>query len=201
MNITATPQIIPISWNDYLTRNFDRSIIPWEQYRYSGTGVIEVVGESIQTVEIADALRDRLKAEIKRLGTDWKTYQNSISIEVERSSKQERIPDILVIDGATRRLIGDESRMVTRDMPAPTLAVEVISPSSQKDDLKEKPFEYMERGVGEYVSIDWRAKVVTVWSRTDGKSYNYCQYTKTQSVVLESFPDLGLTVNELIVGS
>ena len=60
MNITATPQIIPISWNDYLTRNFDRSIIPWEQYRYSGTGVIEVVGESIQNVEIADALRDRL---------------------------------------------------------------------------------------------------------------------------------------------
>ena len=61
MNIALSPQTIPLSWQDYIAKNFDRSTIPWERYRYSGSGVVEVAGESIQNVEIADALRDRIK--------------------------------------------------------------------------------------------------------------------------------------------
>ena len=92
MNIALSPPVIPISWQDYVARNFDRTIIPWQRYRYSGTGVIEVSGEAVRNVEIADELRDIVRSEIRRLGHNWKCYTDSISLEVERSQKEERIP-------------------------------------------------------------------------------------------------------------
>ncbi|MEM9219027.1 MAG: Uma2 family endonuclease [Cyanobacteria bacterium P01_F01_bin.150] len=200
MDLALSPQIVSMSWQDYIARNYDRAIIPWDRYRYSGTGVIEVGGEAIQNVEIADELRDRFKAEIKRLGLDWKTYQNSLSVEVEHSIKQERIPDVLVIDGATRSLMDRESRIITKDMPAPILIVEVVSPSSKVDDLEDKPFEDMGRGVGEYLSINWRNEIVMVWSRTeDGKTYNVVTYHVGEQVALQTFPELMITVDQLIL--
>lgn len=92
MNIALSQQTIPMSWQDYLAKNYDRAIIPWERYRYSSSGVVEVVGESIQNVEIADALRDRIKAEINRLGLNWRSYQNIIGVEVERSDNKKEFP-------------------------------------------------------------------------------------------------------------
>ena len=200
MNIGLSPQTISITWPDYLARNYDRSLIPWPQYRYSGTGVVEVSGEALRNVDIADELRDMLRGEIRRLGHPWKCYTDSISLEVELSDKEERIPDIMVITQETHALIGDESRIVTRDMPAPILVVEVISPSSLKEDLETKPFEYMHCSVGEYVSIDWRKENVQVWSYTgDGKNYNFCEYRTGERVLLKSFPSLVITVDEMIL--
>ena len=202
MNIAVSPQTIPMSWQDYLARNYDRTQIPWPRYRYSGTGVVEVSGEALRNVDIADELRDLLRDEIKRLGHRWKCYTNSISLEVELSEKEERIPDLMVITSATHGMIGNESRIVTRDMPAPILVVEVVSPSSLKEDLETKPFEYMHRSVGEYVSIDWRKETVQVWSRTeDGKNYNFCEYRSGERVQFNSFPALVITVDSMILKS
>ena len=97
-------------------------------------------------------------------------------------------------------MLDDDSHVITLDMPAPLLVVEVVSPSSVKDDLEDKPFEMMERGVGEYVSIDWRNENVQVWSYTgDGKNYNFCEYHSGERVILNSFPSLVITVDELIL--
>ena len=196
MNIAVSPQTIPIPWPDYLAGNYDRALIPWPRYRYSGTGVVEVGGEAIRNVEIAQKLFLIVLAQ----AADYFVYMNSISVEVERSQKEERIPDVLVITKETRQVMGDESKIVTLDMPAPVLVVEVVSPSSIKADLEEKPFEMMERSVGEYVSIDWRKEIVQVWSRTeDGKTYNFSEYRSGERVVLNSFPELLVSVDEMIL--
>ena len=196
MNIAVSPQTIPIAWQDYLARNYDRTLIPWPRYRYSGTGVVEVSGEAVRNVEVAQNLFLLVLAQAR----DYVVYMNSISVEVERSQKEERIPDLIVINKETRQQMGDESRIVTLAMPAPILVVEVVSPSSVKEDLEEKPFEMMERGVGEYVSIDWRKEVVQVWSFTgDGKNYNFCEYRTGERVLLKTFPELVLTVDEMIL--
>ena len=200
MNIALSPQTISLTWQDYLAGNYDRALIPWPRFRYSGTGVVEVSGEAVRNVEIADELRDILRSEIKRLGYNWKCYTDSISLEVELSAKEERIPDLMIITKETRQMMGDESRIVTRSMPAPILIVEVVSPSSVKEDLETKPFEYMSRGVGEYVSIDWRNEIIQVWICTeDGKNYNFSEYRSGERVVLNSFPALVLTVDEMIL--
>ena len=100
----------------------------------------------------------------------------------------------------TRQMIGDESRLITLDMPAPILVVEVVSPSSAKDDLDDKPVEMMDRGVGEYVAIAWRNEIIQVWSCTeDGKNYNFSEYRSGERVGLNSFTALVMTVDEMIV--
>ena len=75
MNIAVSPQTIPISWQDYLAGNYDRSQIPWPRYRYSGTGVVEVSGEVIKNVDIAK----RLSRLIENHNQDVIAYTNSIS--------------------------------------------------------------------------------------------------------------------------
>ena len=204
MNIAVSPQTIPITWQDYLSGNYDRSQIPWPRYRYSGTGVVEVGNELTRNIRIAQKLLLMLLAQQGGHGV----YTNSISVEVERSQKEERIPDVLVVSEECDRLLDDAPGIVTLVMPAPILVVEVISPSSVKADLEEKPFEMMERGVGEYVSIDWRKEIVQVWSRTeDSKNYNFSEYRTgdtgdaqvNQRVVLNSFPSLLITVDEMIL--
>ena len=162
MNIAVSPQIIPIIWQDYLAGNYDRALIPWRRYRYSGTGVVEVSSEAFRNHRVAQALRDLLKAEIQQMGRGGEIGVNSLGVEVERSQREERIPDLLVISDECYAILDDESHVITLDMPAPILVVEVVSPSSVKDDLEDKPFEMMGRGVGEYLSIDWRKEIVQV---------------------------------------
>ena len=200
MNIALSPQTIPIAWQDYLSRNYDPTLIPWLRYRYSGTGVVEVSVEAIHNHRIAQSLRDLLNSEMTQLSMGGEVIVNAIGVEVERSQKEERIPDVLVISEECVNLLGRESHIITLDMPAPILVVEVVSPSSVKDDLEEKPFEMMDRGVGEYVSIDWRKESVQVWSYTgDGKNYNFCEYHSGERVRLKSFPSLVITVDEMIL--
>ena len=198
MNITAAPEFIPISWQDYLARNYDHTLIPWARYRYSGTGVVKVSPEATRNIRIGKKLSRLFEA------TDpgVVAYTNSISIEVERSQKEERIPDVLVISKEYDRMLDDDAPgIITLNMPAPILVVEVVSPSSKKDDIEDKPFEYMERGVGEYMSVDWRKEVVAVWSRNeDGNSYNYNEFRPGEMVLLKSFPKLSLSVDDVIMG-
>ena len=202
MNVTlAPPKVIPMSWERYVAQDYNRAHIPWEQYRYSKDGVIEVPGEALRNVDIAMDLYREFSVEIKRLNYEWRCYINSISLEVELSDKEERIPDLIIITNKTHKLIGDESRIVTLDMPAPVLVVEVVSPSSIATDLRAKELEYLHRGVGEYISIDWRNKIVIVRSRNeDGSSYNYNEFKTGQQVALKSFPELNVSVDEIIAG-
>ena len=200
MNIAVSPQIIPITWQDYLAGTYDRALIPWQRYRYSGTGVVEVSSEAFRNHRVAQALRDLLKAEIQQMGSGGEISVNNLGVEVERSQREERIPDLLVISDECYAMLDDESHVITLDMPAPILVVEVVSPSSVKDDLEDKPFEMMGHGVGEYVSIDWRKESVQVWSCTeDGKNYNFSEYHAGERVVLNSFPALMITVDEMIL--
>ena len=196
MNIALTPQTIPVAWEDYLSGTYDSTLIPWSHYRYSGTGVVEVSSEAFRNARIAKFL-SRL---IEDNNPGVFAYTNAIGVEVERSQKEERIPDVLVISEECLAMLDDDSHVITLDMPAPLLVVEVVSPSSVKDDLEAKPFEMMERGVGEYVSIDWRTETIQVWSCTeDGKNYNFCEYRSGERVVLNSFPSLMITVDEMIL--
>lgn len=200
MNLALSPQTIPIAWSDYLARTYDPALIPWPRYRYSGTGVVKVPSEAIHNHRIAQSLRDILLEEINRLNVGGEIFVNAIGVEVERSQKEERIPDLMFISDECAKCLSKESHVITLDMPAPILVVEVVSPSSVKDDLEDKPFEMMDRGVGEYVSIDWREETVQVWSRTeDGKTYNFAQYHGGERVVLQSFSALELTVAQLIL--
>ena len=163
-----------------------------------GRGLVEVPTEAAINNEIALNIRDLIIRDVKR--TKGKVYVNGIGVEVTRSEKEERVPDIVVISKEGAERVDRETHVITLDMPAPLLVVEVVSPSSVKIDLEDKPFEMMSRGVGEYASIDWRKEIVQVWSCTeDGKNYNFSVYRSGERVVLKSFPALVVTVDEMIL--
>ena len=96
MNLSLSPQTIPIPWPDYLSGHYDPTIIPWVRYRYSGTGVVQVSPEWTCNIRIGKALSKLLE----HIDPTVVAYTNSISVEVERSQKEERIPDVLVISEA-----------------------------------------------------------------------------------------------------
>lgn len=83
MNIALSSQTIPIAWQDYLARNFDLALIPWQRYRYSGTGGVEVAIEANTNNLIALELAFLLRGEMKRLDDGGKVYTSGgVGIEV-----------------------------------------------------------------------------------------------------------------------
>ncbi|NEQ96390.1 MAG: hypothetical protein F6K30_06650 [Cyanothece sp. SIO2G6] len=198
MNITSTTTGIPMTWDDYRFKQFNRADIPWNNFRWVRGEVIEVAREGFRNKRIQKRLSDLFEQQIKVSSKDWECYADGLGVEVRLSVHQERVPDLIVITRECSEMIDDELDVITLNMPDPVLVVEVVSPSSVKTDLEEKELEYLDRGVGEYISIDWRSQSVVVRTRKDGKSYTYNQYGPGERVVVESFPTLVMTVDELI---
>lgn len=193
MNVAAAT--IAVDWKSYLANNYDHSAVP-ERYRWVEGEIIAVGGETTRNALIAMKLGRIFDAAIG--DRPWTTFINHMEVEVNYSKHQTRIPDVMIVSSNTLDLLGDEDRIITLDMPPPVLMVEIVSPSSIKTDIEEKELEYLDREIGEYISIDWRSQSVVVRTRKDGKSYTYNQYGPGERVVLESFPTMVITVDEMI---
>ena len=193
---TPTPKKIDLSWHDYIAGRFDVSAIPWKRCRYSGNGVIEMPTEAAKNGIIAKRLEKRLDSLVT--DPERQVFRDIVGIEVIDSHREERIPDLIVIDEDTAAMIDIEKNVViTLDMPPPLLVVEVVSPSSTHEDIKVKSIEYKNRNVTDYLAVHWRRGVVFHWSRQDS-SYQLTEYRDNDLLRLVSFPKLSMTVAELI---
>jgi Uma2 family endonuclease len=99
------------------------------------------------------------------------------------------------IRGATRSL-------VTLDMPAPRLVIEIVSPgklgSENYDrDYIEKPREYAARGIAEFWRVDPSRAVVAVLILSNG-SYQVREFRGTDAIASPTFPDLQLTAEQIL---
>ena len=199
MNISITPTKILMSWDDYRLRRYDRSQIPWHTFRWEDGEVVPVGKEGFLNSIIAERLRDLIKQWIAEQGERWVCLGDKLEVEVRYSKHRGRIPDVIVISYDTAmQLSADNLDTITWAMPAPILVVEVISPSSIKTDLGDKDAEYLHRGVGEYMSIDWRNKSIIVRSRSDDGSYTRAEYGEGETVVLATMAGLAIAVNPLV---
>lgn len=197
MTVALTqPTTIPIPWPDYVAGNFDTAAIPWERYRYSGTGVVKVAPEAPYNGIIAKRLERKLEALVD--DPDRQIFRNIMGVEVPFSDHEERIPDLVVIDPATvERLNLKKSCVITLDMPSPLLIVEVVSPSSTKEDIEVKAMEYVGIDVTDYLAIHWQNNIIYGWSR-HLNSYRLTEYAQGDRLQLVSFPQLIVTVDELL---
>ncbi len=114
-----------------------------------------------------------------------------------------RYPDLMVLteEGATA-LKGQARSIITVDMPAPALVIELVSNSernkvSRNRDYIEKRAEYEARGIPEYWIIDPIAELVLVLKLV-GKTYHVEVFVGDQPIVSQAFPELGLTANEIL---
>lgn len=123
-----------------------------------------------------------------RLGTE---------IEVSGQAANTRYPDLVVVSEAgAAALAGKKRSLVTLDMPAPVLVVEVVpssdtNPQSRERDYVDKRREYAQRGIAEYWIVDPVAAIVLVL-RLTGQEYHEQRFVQNESLVSPGFPGLKL---------
>ena len=114
-----------------------------------------------------------------------------------------RYPDLLVLtEAGAERLPRSQRSLITSQMPAPALVVEVVSPGKEgtenyDQDYIEKRREYAARGIPEYWIIDPVREIVLVLT-LQGQTYQEQRFEGTATIVSPTFPRLTLTAEQVL---
>lgn len=133
---------------------------------------------------------------IYRLGMKHQIAVNSTKVTA-------REPDLTVHSEASAQAILQQSQaLLGRDMPAPDLVVEVVSPGEPGSDnydrdYVEKPREYAKRGIPEFWQVDPDRAVVTVLTLKNG-AYVARSFRGSDRIVSPTFDELQLTAAQVL---
>lgn len=111
-----------------------------------------------------------------------------------------RMPDLMILgEELAATLLSSGRSTIAEDMPAPLLAVEVVSPGKTNEDrdYRFKRSEYAARGIPEYWIIDPAKGKVMVLTLVDGL-YESVDYTGSDKILSALFPQLDLIVEQLV---
>lgn len=119
-----------------------------------------------------------------------------------------RMPDLMILgEDLAAVLLASGRSTIMEEMPAPLLAVEVVSPGKANEDrdYRFKRTEYAARGIPEYWIVDPARAMVTVLMLVDGL-YEVVEYSggdslqddKGDRIVSALFPQLNLTVEQVL---
>ncbi len=149
---------------------------------------------------IATWLRDELVELVNRRLI--KTHDCELQVP---GNPQNRYPDLVVLRHEHLKLTR-KRQTITLDMPPPQLIAEVVSPyrnhqdENYQRDYIDKRRQYQELGIPEYWIIDPQQQKVTVLLLVDG-IYQVTEFTGNQQIVSRTFPELKLTVAEVLLAS
>ncbi|MCS6815696.1 MAG: Uma2 family endonuclease [Cyanobacteria bacterium] len=124
-------------------------------------------------------------------------------IVVSRSYASTRYPDLIVLtENGVTLLPRNQRSLITLEMPAPALVVEVVSPGDEESDnyrrdYIEKRQEYAARGIPEYWIVDPDRRVVLVLT-LQGQVYQEQRFEGTATIVSPTFPPLTLTAEQIL---
>lgn len=124
-------------------------------------------------------------------------------IVVPSQSVTSRYPDLMILTEECRSALSGSTRsLITTEMPAPLLVIEVVSPGNPGEknydrDYIDKRTEYAERGIPEYWLIDPARNVVIVLSLRDNVYQEHGRFQGTDPIVSNAFPTLKLTAETI----
>ncbi|WP_068820262.1 Uma2 family endonuclease [Phormidesmis priestleyi] len=124
-------------------------------------------------------------------------------ISVRGKTATARNPDLMILTEELDQILSQQSQsLITFDMPAPALVVEVVSPGepgtdNYDRDYVDKPKEYAARGIPEFWQIDPSRSVVIVLTLKDG-AYQSREFRGSDRVLSVAFPDLQLTAEQIL---
>jgi Uma2 family endonuclease len=122
-----------------------------------------------------------------------------IEIVVTGNQARVRLPDLLILTEELVTALGGKRATITQDMPAPDLAVEVVSPGKVNEDrdYRYKRSEYAARGIPEYWIVDPEKSRVTVLTLIDG-FYEEAIFQGNDQIISNTFPSLNLLVAQVL---
>ncbi|MBE9065526.1 Uma2 family endonuclease [Leptolyngbya cf. ectocarpi LEGE 11479] len=124
-------------------------------------------------------------------------------IEVKGELANTRYPDLMVLsEDCAASLAGKKRALITLDMSAPALVIEVVSSSdtdarSRNRDYVDKRQEYAQRGIPEYWIIDPIAAKVLILNLVN-YAYEEQRFTGDDQLVSLLFPRLNLSCKSLL---
>ncbi len=136
------------------------------------------------------------------LGYGIPSHRIRMKTEVAVYSRQVglRIPDLVVYSEELAQIMQGATRsLILMDMPPPLLVVEVVSPNQSNRDYRYKRSEYAARGIAEYWIVDPLEAKVTALEWSEGL-YEEKVYSGDSAISSVAFPDLGLTVAQVLQG-
>jgi Uma2 family endonuclease len=155
-------------------------------------GRLELVNPpTIQHFLLAKFMERLLDAEINRLGLDWLCFKET---GVRTGKNKSRLTDICVVTSAQAKELINESAVFET---APLLVVEVVSPESISRDYRRKRSEYAALEVPEYWIVDPLKNQICVLLLEEGL-YEEAVFTGSQSIVSRTFPELSITVEQVL---
>ncbi|MFZ4443510.1 MAG: Uma2 family endonuclease [Planktothrix agardhii] len=189
--MTQTP--VKLTFEEYLTYDDGTD----NRYELEDGVLIPMTPASPIHSDIIELLYDSFKAEIKRLGLDWKVKQGDVGIRTRLS--RSRQPDIAIIQAEDWRRLRQFKKSAILEVPA-LLVVEVVSPGEDNEnrDYVKKMTEYAEFGIAEYWIIDPLIEQVMINFLMNG-SYQNTIFTGQQRIISQLFPDLNLTVEQIFM--
>lgn len=156
---------------------------------------------------IAEFMSDTFKAEVRRLNLNYRVSGRIMIRTLTPNGKEQgRFPDVSVVD----KTIWDSNLSAYTAFVEPLqLAVEVVS-TNWEDEYIDKLDKYQRLGISEYWIVDYLAigsrsylgnpKVPTVfvYLLDEQQVYQATLYRSTDQIVSRTFPELTLTVDEIL---
>ena len=121
-------------------------------------------------------------------------------IEVTGNRSTVRLPDLLVLSEELVNLLENETRsLIRREMPAPLLVIEVVSPGKEAEDrdYRYKRSEYAARGIPEYWIVDSIRQQVLLLTLIDG-FYEEIIYQKCDRLQSNILPNFTLNITDIL---
>ncbi|HEY9906979.1 MAG TPA: Uma2 family endonuclease [Thermosynechococcaceae cyanobacterium] len=138
-----------------------------------------------------------------RLGLPTELLVIGTQITVISPEVTARQPDFVVLSPECAIVLeGAKSDVITAEIPAPALVVEVVSPGDEKSDnyqrdYVEKPKEYAERRIPEFWRIDPARSLVSVLVLKGGR-YVEQVFRGSDRAISPTFPELNLTAHQIL---
>ena len=148
--------------------------------------------------DLSDRISSFLYAYFLNLGILYYCLSMKAQIAVSERLANVCQPDLMVLsEEVAIALESAKQRLITHDMPPPTLMVEVVSSQQEERDYRHKRNEYAERHIPEYWIADPINQKVTVLEWVNGL-YEEQVYQGNQAILSSLFPDLALTAAQVL---
>ncbi len=150
---------------------------------------------------IINFLTDRFKYLISQSEQPWLAIHSLVGMRSPRGGRlnTSRIPDITVLPLSQMTSMMGRETIIGFEEPPPLLVVEVVSPSTKKEDSKAKWLEYSVRDIPEYWIVDPLDELITVCVLEDGM-YTSHEFKSEQRIQSPTFLSLEMTVAQILSG-
>ncbi len=163
-------------------------------YELENGELIQMASESILNQRIIMFLVSFLLKQ----GLPFSRLYTKVEIAVISRMVGVRVPDLVIFsDELLSSMEGTSRSIITLDMPAPMLVVEVVSPNQEKRDYRYKRSEYSARGIPEYWIIDPILQKVTILEWIEGM-YEEKVFQGEEQIISPQLGTLSLTAYQIL---